>query len=99
MYIVFPESIDLWKISCMIDVLSLCNICRTRGLNLSGSAALCGIKPTLSVSVLSAVILMSVMFGWELDWNGRLTPESCKSCNDFWARDFKLIRVWGLNTD
>ena len=97
MYIIFPVSIELWKISCMMDTNSLCNICRTLGLNLSGSA-LCGFKPTLSVSVLSAVMLMSVMFGWELGWNCRLTPELCKSCNDFWARGFKLIRVWGLNT-
>ena len=42
---------------------------------------------------------MSGIFGWELGWNGRLAPESCKSCNDFWARDFKLMGVFGLKTD
>ena len=69
------------------------------GLNLSGPAALCGLKPLSSLSMHSAAMLMSGIFGWGLGWNGRLAPESCKSCNDFWARDFQLMGVLGLNTD
>ena len=69
------------------------------GLNLSGPAALCGLKPSSSLSMPSAAMLMSGIFEWGLGWNGRLAPESCKSCNDFWARDFKLMGVLGLNTD
>ena len=69
------------------------------GLNLSGPAALCGLKPLSSLSMPSAVMLMSGIFEWGLGWNGRLAPESCKSRNDFSARDFKLMGVLGLNTD
>ena len=65
------------------------------GLNLSGPAALCGLKPLSSLSTPSVAMLMSGIFGWGLGWNGRLAPESCKSCNDFWARDFQLMGVWG----
>ena len=68
------------------------------GLNLSGPAALCGLKPLSSLSMPSAAMLMSGIFGWGLGWNGRLAPESCKSCNDFLARDFKLMGVLGLLT-
>ena len=42
----FPVSKDLGLISCMIVANSLCKVCRTMGLNLSGPAALCGFKPT-----------------------------------------------------
>ena len=96
---IFPVSIDLWKISCRMGANSLCNVWRTMGLNLSGPAALCGLKPLSSLSMPSAAMLMSGIFGWGLGWNGRLAPESCKSCSDFWARDFKLMGVLGLNTD
>ena len=51
------------------------------------------------MSMPAAAMLMSGIFGWGLGWNARLAPESCKSCNDFWARDFKLMGVLGLNTD
>ena len=69
------------------------------GFSLSGPAALCGLKPLSSLSMTSAAMLMSGIFGWGLGWNARLAPESCKSCNDFWARDFKLMGILGLNTD
>ena len=69
------------------------------GLNLSGHAALCELKPLSSLSMPSAAMLMSGIFGWGLGWNARFVPESCKSCNDFWARDFKLMGILGLNTD
>ena len=38
------------------------------GLNLSGSAALCGLKPLSSLSMPSAAMLMSGIFGWGLGW-------------------------------
>ena len=96
----FPVSEDLWKISCRIGAYSLCKVCRTMGLNLSGPAALCGFKPTSSLSMPSAVMLISGILGWALGWNGGLAPESCKSCShDFCARDFKLMGVLGLITD
>ena len=69
------------------------------GLNLSGPAALCGFKPTSSLSMPSAVMLISGILEWGLGWNGGLALESCKSCSDFWARYFKLVAVLGLNTD
>ena len=90
---------DLWKISCRIGAKFLCKVCRSMGLNLSGSAALCWFKPTSSLSMPSAVMLISGILGWRLGWNGGLAPESCKSCSDFWARDFKLMGILGLNTD
>ena len=65
------------------------------GLNLSGPAALCGFKHTISLSMPSAAMLISGILGWELGWSGRLAPESCRSCNDFWARDLKLMGSWG----
>ena len=67
----------------------------TMGLNLSGPAPLCGFKPTISLSVPSAVMLISSILGRGLDWNGGLAPESCKSCSDLWARDFKIKGSWG----
>ena len=93
---IFPVSIDLWKISCRMGANSLCNVCRTMGLNLLGPAALCGFKHTSSLSMSSAAMLMTGIFEWGLSWNGRFAPDSCKSCNDFWAMDFKLMWVWGL---
>ena len=95
----FPVSNDLWKMSCRIGANSLCKVCRTMGLNLSGPAALWGFKPTSSLSMPSADMLISGILGLVLGWNGGLTPESCKSCNDSWARDFRLMGVLGLNTD
>ena len=90
---------DLWKISCRMGANSLCNVCRTTGLNLSGPVALCGFKPTNSLSIPLSAMLMSGILGWGLGLNSMLTPESCKSYSDFWARDFKLVGVLGLNTD
>ena len=52
------------------------------GLTLSGPAAVCGLKPTISLSVPSAVMLTSGILGLGLGWNGGLAPESCKSCSD-----------------
>ena len=48
---IFQVSIDLWKISCRMGVNSLCNVCWTMGLNLSGPAALRGFKHTNSMSM------------------------------------------------
>ena len=78
---------------------SLCSVCKTTGLNLSGPVALCGFKPTNSLAIPLAAMLMSGILGRGLGWNGMLTPESCKSCSDFWARDFKLVGILCLNTD
>ena len=72
---IFPVSIDLWKISCRMGANSLCNVCRTMGLNLSGTAALCGFKHTSSLSMPPA-LLISGIFGWKVGWNGRLAPGS-----------------------
>ena len=55
----FPVSKDLWKISCRIGANSLCKVCRTMGLNLSGPAALCGFKHPSSMSMPSAIMLIS----------------------------------------
>ena len=73
---IFPVSIDLWKISCRMGANSLCNVCRTMGLNLSGPAALGGFKHTSSLSMPPVDMLISGIFGWRLGWNGRLAPES-----------------------
>ena len=62
----FPVSKDLWKISCRKGADSLCKVCRTMGLNLSGPASLCGFKPTSSLSMPSAVMLISGILGWGL---------------------------------
>ena len=59
----FPVSKDLWLISCMIVANSLCKVCRTISLNLSGPAALCGFKPTSSLLMPSAVMLISGILG------------------------------------
>ena len=72
---IFPVSIDLWKISCRMGANSLCNVCRTMGLNLSRPAALCGFKHTSSLPMPPADMLISGIFGWRLGWNGRLAPE------------------------
>ena len=34
-----------------------------------------------------------------LDWNGRFTPESLKSCRALSASDLMLIGLLGLNTE
>ena len=59
----FPVSKDLWLISCMIGANSLCKVCMTMGLNLSCPAALCGFKPTSSLSIPSAFMLISGILG------------------------------------
>ena len=76
MHGIFPVTINLWKISCRMGANSLCNVCRTMGLNLSGPAALCGSKHTRSLSMSRADMLISGIFGRGLGWNGRLAPES-----------------------
>ena len=52
----FPVHVskDLWEISCRIGAHSLCKVCRTMGLNLSGPAALCGFKPTCYKQLVNA---------------------------------------------
>ena len=79
----FPVSKDLWKISCRTGAKSLCKVCRTMGLSLSGTAASFGFKPISSLSMPSAVMLIAGILGWGLGWNDGLAPESCKSCSDF----------------
>ena len=65
----FPVSKDLWKISCRIGANSLCKVCRTMGLNLSGPAALSGFKATSSLSMLSAAMFLYQAV-WGRDWAG-----------------------------
>ena len=65
---IFPVSIDLWKISCRMGTNSLCNVCRTMGLNLSGPAALGGFKHTSSLSMPPGDMLISGILGG--DWAG-----------------------------
>ena len=43
---------------------TLCKVCSTMGLNLSGPVALCGFKPTISLSMPSAVMLISGILSW-----------------------------------
>ena len=86
---------NIYIISCRIGANSLCKVCGTMGLNLSGPAVLCGFTPTSSLSMPSAAMLISGILGYGLGWNGGLTTDSCKSCSDFCARDFKLIGSWG----
>ena len=45
--------------------LQWCKVCRTMGLNLSGPAALCGFKPTSSLSILCLYQAF-----WGRDWAG-----------------------------
>ena len=42
-------------------------------------------------------ILGILLYG--LDWNGRFTPESLKSCRALCASDLRLIGPLGLNTE
>ena len=60
----FSVSKYLWKISTRTGAKSLCKVCRTMGLNLSGPADLCGFKPTSSLSMPSAVMHISGILGW-----------------------------------
>ena len=79
---------------------SLCNVCRIMCLILSGLAALrCRFKHTSSLSMTSAALFMSVIFGWGLGCNDSLRLEPCSSCCDFWASDFKPIGVVVLYID
>ena len=82
----FTVSKDRWKISCRMGANSLCNVCRIMCLNVSGPVALCRFKLNCFKSY--AYVRH---FGWGLGWNGRLTPESWRSCNDFSAKKFKLM--------
>ena len=38
-------------------------------------------------------------FRYGLGWKGRSMPESCRSCKVFWARGFRDVGDFGLNTD
>ena len=87
MYDIFQVSIDLWKISCRMGANSLCNVCWTMGLNLSGPAALCGFKHTNSMSMPPADMLISGIFGRKLGsplvgWPQRrdITHITCAFC-------------------
>ena len=66
----FPVSKDLLKISCRIGANSLCKVCRTMALKMSGPTFLCGFKPASSLSMHSAVMLISGILGWRLGWTG-----------------------------
>ena len=88
----FPVSKDLGKTSFRTGAKSLCKVCRTMGLSLSGPTALCGFKPTSSLSMPSAVMLISGILGWGLGWNGGLAPGSCKSCSDSGQG---TLNLWG----
>ena len=109
---IFPVSIDLWKISCRMSANSLCYVWRTMGLNLSGPAALCGLKPLSSWSMPSAAMLISGIFGWGLGWNEFYYPSLREQCNLspvwsawaesrafwFWPRGFPYILVRNLRS-
>ena len=62
----FPVSKDFLKISCRTGANSLCKVCRTMGLSLSDPASFCGFKPANSLSMPSAVMLISGILGWRL---------------------------------
>ena len=70
---------------------SLCNVCRTMGLNLLGPAALCGFKHTSSLSMPPADMLISGIFGFKLGCNGRLVPASCYNPYNLY-----FLKGWGL---
>ena len=59
----FSLSKDFWKINCRMGESCSCNVYRTVGFNLSGPAALCGLKPMSSLSMPSAEMLLSGIFG------------------------------------
>ena len=100
MYDIFQVSIDLWKISCRMGANSLCNVCWTMGLNLSGPAALCGFKHTKSMSMHPADMLISGIFGWKLGsplvgWPQRrdITHITCAFCRVGGSNDLPLLRL------
>ena len=97
---IFQVSIDLWKISCRMGANSLCNVCWTMGLNLSGPAALCGFKHTNSMSMPPADMLISGIFGWKLGsplvgWPQRhdITHITCAFCRVGGSNDLPLLRL------
>ena len=97
---IFQVSIDLWKISCRMGASSLCNVCWTMGLNLSGPAALCGFKHTNSMSMPPADMLISGIFGWKLGsplvgWPQRcdITHITCAFCRVGGSNDLPLLRL------
>ena len=97
---IFQVSIDLWKISCRMGAYSLCNVCWTMGLNLSGPAALCGFKHTNSMSIPPADMLISGIFGWKLGsplvgWPQRrdITHITCAFCRVGGSNDLPLLRL------
>ena len=96
---IFQVSIDLWKISCRMDANSLCNVCWTMGLNLSGPAALRGFKHTNSMSMPPADMLISGILGgnWAgmVGWPQRrdITHISCAFCRVGGSNDLPLLRL------
>ena len=73
---IFPVSIDLWKISCRMGANSLCNVCRTMGLNLSGPAACVGSSIQVACQCLQQICLYQASLGG--DWAGTVVwPQSC----------------------
>ena len=97
---IFQVSIDLWKISSRMGANSLCNVCWTMGLNLSGPAALCGFKHTNSMSMPPADMLISGIFGWKLGsplvgWPQRrdITHITCAFCRVGGSNDLPLLRL------
>ena len=89
---------------------SLCNVCRTMGLNLSGPAAVCGFKHTSSLSMPPADMPLLGIFEWGLveGWlRMRLLPPPPRefrrhrlSCRELKAESFKKccrsVR-WGVS--
>ena len=63
------------------------------GFNLSGLAALCGLKPICSLSMPSAAILMSGIFGWEL---GEIVSMAWSHANLALTSGKGTLNLWGF---
>ena len=85
----FPESTDFWKITCSMGASSAWRVCRTMGLNWSGSAALWGFRDLSSFSMPFTKICISGICLYELDWKGKLHPWSFSSWSFRWAKELK----------
>ena len=99
MHGIFPVTINLWKISCRMGANSLCNVCRTMGLNLSGPAALCGSKHTSTCQCLERICLyqafldgdLAGMVGWPQSRD--ITHIICAFCRVGGSNHLPLLKL------
>ena len=96
---IFPVSIDLLKISCRVGANSLCNVCRTMGLNLSGLQPCVGSSIQVACQCLQQICLYQAFLGG--DWVGMvgwpqshdITHITCAFCRVGGRNDLALLKL------